>query len=163
MLRYGCSPVSQTNLLLSNAWVDRLQKLQSVSSILSEMHSIGYSPYCGTCNYLITSLCKVDRLEEATKVLQCMSKAGCIPDLDSYGALISEMSERRMTTEVLGMVKEMVSKHGLNPRQDTMVKAIGAMRANRDIRRSVEMLEFLEGEVVHIGFEAYESVLEVSS
>ncbi|XP_073313592.1 pentatricopeptide repeat-containing protein At1g06270-like [Primulina huaijiensis] len=159
MLLYGCSPVSQTHLL-SNAWVDRLQKLQSVSSILSEMHSIGYSPDCGTCNYLIMSLCKVDRLEEAIKVLHGMSKAGCIPDLDSYGALISEMNERRMTTEVLGMVKEMVSKHGLNPRQDTMVKAIGAMRANRDIWRSVEMLEFLEGEVVYIGFVAYESVLE---
>lgn len=160
MFRSGCRPVSQTHLLLVNAWVERLQKLQSVSGILSEMHSIGYSPDCGTCNYLIISLCKVDRLEEAIKVLQGMSKAGCVPDLDSYGALIGEMSELRMTPEVLGMVKEMVSKHGLNPRQDTMVKAIGAMRANRDIWRSVEMLEFLEGEEVYIGFEAYQSVLE---
>ncbi|XP_073127033.1 pentatricopeptide repeat-containing protein At1g06270 [Henckelia pumila] len=160
MLRSGCLPVPQTHLLLANAWVARVQKLQSVSGILSEMHSIGYSPDCGTCNYLITSLCKVDRLEEAIKVLQGMSKAGCIPDLDSYGVLIGDMSELRMIHEVLGMVKEMVSKHGLNPRQDTMVKAIGAMRANRDIWRSVDMLEFLEGEGVHIGFEAYESVLE---
>ncbi|KZV52701.1 pentatricopeptide repeat-containing protein-like [Dorcoceras hygrometricum] len=160
MLRSGHRPVSQTHLLLSNAWIERLQKLRSVSSVLSEMHSIGYSPDSGTCNYLIMSLCKVDRLEEAIKVLRGMSKGGCIPDLDSYGVLIGGMSELRMTTEVLEMVKEMVKKHGMNPRQDTMVKAFGAMRANRDIWRSVEMIEFLEGEDVYIGFEAYESVLE---
>ncbi|KAK4486991.1 hypothetical protein RD792_006306 [Penstemon davidsonii] len=58
------------------------------------------------------------------------------------------------------MVKEMVSVHGLNPRQYMVVKAVNGMRANREIWRAVEMIEFLEEEDVCIGFEAYELVLE---
>ncbi|KAL3848805.1 hypothetical protein ACJIZ3_010687 [Penstemon smallii] len=159
-LRSGCLPVPQTHLLLSNAWLERRKRSFSVSSILLEMNSIAYSPDCGTCNYLIMSLCKVDRITEAVKVLRGMGRAGVIPDLDSYGSLIGEMSDLRMTSKVVGMVKEMVSVHGLNPRQDMVVKAVNGMRANREIWRAVEMIEFLEKEDVCIGFEAYELVLE---
>ncbi|KAK4486990.1 hypothetical protein RD792_006305 [Penstemon davidsonii] len=106
------------------------------------------------------SLCKVDRITEAVKVLRGMGRAGVIPDLDSYGSLIGEMSDLRMTSKVVGMVKEMVSVHGLNPRQDMVVKAVNGIRANREIWRAVEMIEFLEEEDVCIGFEAYELVLE---
>ncbi|KAG8374261.1 hypothetical protein BUALT_Bualt11G0113200 [Buddleja alternifolia] len=160
-LRSGCLPVPQTHLLLSKAWLDHRKRSQlSILSTLSEMHSVGYSPDCGTCNYLILSLCKVDQSQEALKVLRGMSRAGCFPDLDSYGTLISEMSELRKTSEVIEMVKEMVKKHGLNPRKETIVKAVDSMRANREIWRAVEMIEFLESEDVDIGFEAYELALE---
>ncbi|KAI3467163.1 hypothetical protein Pfo_023826 [Paulownia fortunei] len=160
MLRSGCLPVPQTHLWLSKAWVERLQRYQAVSSILLEMHSIGYSPDSGTCNYLILSLCKVDRYEEAVQVLRGMGRVGCLPDLDSFGTLISEMSELRMTSGVAEMVKEMVGVHVLNPRKETIVKAVVAMRANRDVRRAVEMIEFLESEGVDVGFKAYELALE---
>ncbi|KAL6529258.1 hypothetical protein OROGR_014881 [Orobanche gracilis] len=159
-LRSGCLPVPQTHLSLSRAWICRRLKNQTVWSILSEMHGVGYSPDCGTCNYLIQSLCKVDRVEEANEVLRGMSKAGCLPDLDSFGVLIAEMSGLRRTDRVLKMVEEMVHVHALNPRKEMVVKAVGAMRANKDIWRAVEMIEFLESEGVDIGFEAYESALE---
>ncbi|KAK6157724.1 hypothetical protein DH2020_011972 [Rehmannia glutinosa] len=149
-LRSGCLPVPQTHLLLSKAWLDHLHRHQTVASILSEMRSIGYSPDCGTCNYLIQSLCKVDHVEEAIQVLRGMGRVGCIPDLDSFGILITEMSELRMTSGVVKMVKEMVSVHALNPRKETILKAVGAMRANRDIWRAVEMIEFLESEGVGV-------------
>ncbi|GFQ01734.1 pentatricopeptide repeat-containing protein at1g06270 [Phtheirospermum japonicum] len=159
-LRSGCLPVPQTHLLLSEAFLDRLQKNQTVPTILSEMHSIGYTPDIGTCNYLIQSLCKIDRVREGVRVLRGMSKIGCFPDLDSFGVLISEMSEFRKTGEILEMVREMVSMHGLSPRKETIVKAVGAMRANRDVWRAVEMIEFLEGEGVGVGcsFEKVPSV-----
>lgn len=160
MLRSGCLPVPQTHLLLSKAWVEGRQRSRSVSSILNEMHSIGYSPDCGTCNYLIVSLCKVNKFDEAVKVLREMGGGCCIPDLDSYGTLISEMAELRRTGDIVEMVKEMVSRHGLNPRKETIVKVVNAMRANRDIWRAVDMIEFLERKNVHIGFEGYELALE---
>ncbi|KAK4420945.1 Pentatricopeptide repeat-containing protein [Sesamum alatum] len=160
MLRSGCQPVPQTHLLLSKAWVEGRWGSRSVSSILEEMHSIGYSPDCGTCNYLIMSLCKVNQFEEAVTVLRKMGGACCIPDLDSYGTLISEMAELRRTGDIVKMVKEMVSRHGLNPRKETIVKAVNAMRANRDIWRAIDMIEFLESKNVHIGFETYELALE---
>ncbi|KAL2459201.1 Pentatricopeptide repeat-containing protein [Forsythia ovata] len=159
-LRSGCLPVPQTYLLLSNAWIKRRKRPESISSILQEMLSIGYSLDCGTCNYLILSLCKVDQMNEAVKVLKGMCRAGCIPNLDSYGTIIGELSECRMINEVAEMVKEMVSTQGLFPRQEIVVKALAAMLANRDIWRAVEMIEFLESEDVHIGFEGYELVLE---
>lgn len=85
---------------------------------------------------------------------------GCFPDMDSYGALIGRMSELRMTSGVVEMVKEMVDVHLLNPRKETIVKAVDAMGANREIWRAVEMIEFLETKDVHVGFEAYELALE---
>ncbi|KAL0301383.1 UNVERIFIED_CONTAM: Pentatricopeptide repeat-containing protein [Sesamum radiatum] len=160
MLRSGCHPVPQTHLLLSKAWVEGRQRFRSVSTILDEMHSIGYSPDCGTCNYLIISLCKVNKFDEAVKVLREMGGGCCIPDLDSYGTLINEMAELRRTADIVEMVKEMVARHGLNPRKETIVKVVNAMRANRDIWRAIDMIEFLESKNVHIGFEAYELALE---
>lgn len=160
MLRSGCHPVPQTHLLLSKVWVEGRRRSPSVLNILGEMHSIGYSPDCGTCNYLILSLCKVDQFEEAVKVLREMGRGCCVPDLDSYGTLISEMAELRMTSDIVEMVKEMVGRHGLNPRKETIAKAVNAMRANRDIWRAIDMIEFLGSENVHIGFEAYELALE---
>lgn len=158
-LRSGCLPVPQTYLFLSNAWLERRKRAESVSSILLEMQSLGYSPDCGTCNYLILSLCKVDQLTEAVKVLKGMGRAGCLPDLDSYGTIIGEFSEHRMINEVVEILKEMVTL-GLLPRQQIVVKALAAMRANRDIWRAVEMIEFLESKDVCMGFEDYELVLE---
>ncbi|EYU44128.1 hypothetical protein ABFS82_04G137400 [Erythranthe guttata] len=156
-LRSGCLPVPQTHLLLSNAWTLSLHKYQdTVQTLLPEMRSIGYSPDCGTCNYLILSLSKVDRLEEALGVLRGMGKVGCVPDRDSFGILISRMSELRM---IRGVV-EMVDVHFLSPRKETVVKAVDAMRANREITRAVEMIEFLDGKGVDVGFDVYELALE---
>ncbi|CAA0826886.1 Pentatricopeptide repeat-containing protein [Striga hermonthica] len=161
-LRSGCLPSPQTHLTLSKAWLDRrlLNKNHTASSMLTEMRSIGYSPDCGTCNYLVQSLCKVNKVEEAVEVVRAMGRAGCAPDLDSFGTLIGEMSEFRMSSGILKMFKEMVRGYGLSPRKEIVVKAANAIRANRDAWRGVEMVEFLEGENVDVGFEAYESVLE---
>ncbi|CAK9176586.1 unnamed protein product [Ilex paraguariensis] len=159
-LRSGCVPIPQTHLLLSTAWLESRHQCQSVSSILLEMQSIGYRADCGTCNYLILSLCKVDQLKEAVKVLKGMGAAGCLPDLDSYDAVIGAMCELRRTANVVAMMKDMVAKFGLNPRQEMVLKVVAAMRANREIWGAVEMIEFLETEGIHVGFESYESVVE---
>ncbi|OIT28517.1 PREDICTED: pentatricopeptide repeat-containing protein At1g06270 [Nicotiana attenuata] len=159
-LRSGCLPVPQTHLLLSTAWLERRVKSHSVSSILLEMQDIGYNPDCGTCNYIISSLCKVDQIDEAVNVLKGMARAGCIPDLDSYGTLIDNLSELRMTPAIIEMVNEMVVRFGLSPRKDTLVKALAAIQANKEIWRAIEVIEFLQNEGVHVGFECYELVLE---
>ncbi|RAL45293.1 unnamed protein product [Cuscuta campestris] len=159
-LRSGCVPPPQSRLLLSNAWIKRRKDLLSVADILSEMKLIGYNPDSGTCNYLISSLCKVDQLKEAVNVLHGMGQAGCVPDSDSYGSLIAELCELRMIDEVAEKVREMVVTAGLNPRQDILVKVLAAMRANKEIWRAVKMVEALEAEGVFLGFECFELVLE---
>ncbi|XP_059663220.1 pentatricopeptide repeat-containing protein At1g06270 [Cornus florida] len=159
-LRSGCLPVPQTHLLLSTAWLDRRHQSESVRTILLEMQSIGYHPDCGTCNYLISSLCAVDQLTEAVKVLKGMGRAGCVPDLESYGAVIGAMCAIRKTTDAAEMMKEMVMKAGLTPRQEIVVKVVAAMRAKKEIWRAVEMIEFLEKEGFHVGFKSYELVVE---
>lgn len=125
-----------------------------------EMKSIGYCPDSGTCNYLISSLCAVDQLTEAVKVLKGMAGAGCIPDLESYDTVIKSMCKVRRTADSLDMVKQMVEKVGLTPRQGTLVKVAAALRANREMWKAVEMIEFLERESHIIGFETYELVVE---
>lgn len=157
-LRAGCLPIPQTYLLLSTAWLEC--RSQSVSNILLEMQSIGYSPDCGICNYLMLSLCRVDQFKEALRVLKGMGGAGCIPNLDSYGTLIGEMCDRRMTTDMIEMVKEMVIRVRLNPRQETVVKVVAAMRGDKEIWKAVQMIEFLESEAVNVGFDAYDLVLK---
>lgn len=159
-LRSGCLPIPQTHVLLSTAWLECRQQYQSVSNILLEMHSIGYNPDCGTCNYLILSLCKVCQLKEAVKVLKGMTGAGCIPDLDSYGTLISEMSNLRMTGEVVETMKEMVETFNLSPRQEMVMKVAAAFRANKEAWKVVDMIEYLESKDVHVGFDVYELALE---
>lgn len=160
ILRSGCLPVPQTHLSLSTAWLRRRARSDSVETILSEMKSTGCDPDGSICNYLILSLCKVEQFTEATKVLKNMAGAGCIPDVDSYGALIREMCRFRMTSGVSEMLREMVANLGLHPRQDILVKVAAAFRANREIWKAVEMIEFLASNDVHVGFECYESVLE---
>lgn len=159
VIRSGCVPVPQTHLLLSSAWLERRQQRESVSKLLLEMESIGYCPDCGTCNYLISSLCKVDQSNEAVQVLRGMCKAGCIPDLDTYGTVIGAMCRIRRIDVVVELVKEMV-KFGLTPRQEIVVKVIAAMRARKDVWRAVEIVELLQSEGILVGFESYESVLE---
>ncbi|KAH7533164.1 pentatricopeptide repeat-containing protein At1g06270 [Ziziphus jujuba] len=159
-LRSGCVPAPQTHLLLSSAWLRRRRQSQSVAEILLEMQSIGYSPDSGTCNYLILSLCAVDQLMEAVKVLKGLSGAGCVPDLESYNAVISSMCKVRRTTEAVDMIKQMVVKVGLAPRQGTLVKVMATLRANREMWRAVEVVELLERERCAVGFEIYESVVE---
>lgn len=159
-LRSGCLPVPQTHVLLSTAWLECHRHAKSVSNILLGMQSIGYNPDCGICNYLILSLCKVDQIKEAIKVLKGMSGAGCFPDLDSYGTIICEMSELGRTADAIGMMKEMVATFNLSPRKEILVKIAAAFRANKETLRAVEMIEFLESKGVDVGFDVYDLVLE---
>lgn len=159
-LRSGCVPVPQIRLLLSSAWLERRCQSQSVADILLEMKSIGYHPDCGTCNYLVSSLCAIDQLVEAAKVLKGMSSAECVPDLESYRIVIGAMSTARKTNDAVEMMKEMVLNMGLMPRQGMVIKVAAALRANREMWKAVEMIEFLERKGCPIGFQGYEVVVE---
>ncbi|KAL6989541.1 hypothetical protein U1Q18_015292 [Sarracenia purpurea var. burkii] len=159
-LRAGCIPLPQTHLLLSSAWINRRHQSQSVSSILLEMQSIGYRPDNGTCNYLLSSLCAVDELTEAVKVLTGMGGAGCVPDSQSYDAVIGAMCAARRTKDMVEKMKEMVEKIGLAPRQETLVKVVGTLRAGKKISIAVDLIEFLEKAGFPVGFESYQLVVE---
>uniref|UniRef100_A0A7N0VN14 Pentatricopeptide repeat-containing protein n=1 Tax=Kalanchoe fedtschenkoi TaxID=63787 RepID=A0A7N0VN14_KALFE len=159
-LRSGLLPVPQTYVLLSSAWLRRRRDSQSASTLLKEMKAFKYQPDCGTCNYLISSLCTVDEVAEAVKVLNSMDKAGCAPDSESYGTVIDAMCSFGKTTDALQMMKEMVMNMKLTPKQGTMKKLAAALRANRESWRAVEFIEFLEREGCHAEFETYELVVE---
>ncbi|KAK9689785.1 hypothetical protein RND81_09G081000 [Saponaria officinalis] len=159
-LRSGCSPVPQTHLLLSTAWMDHRREFQSVPDILLDMKSIGYRPDSGTCNFIIESLCNVDQLDEGIEVLKGMIKAGCIPDVDSYSSLIGAFCQMRKTDKAVSLMKEMVGKMELSPRQGMLVQLLAALRANKEIWRAVEMIEFLQRNGSHVGFESFEVVVE---
>ncbi|KAK7324697.1 hypothetical protein VNO77_28463 [Canavalia gladiata] len=159
-LRSGCFPVPQILVLLSSAWLDRRCQSHSVANILLEMKSIGYQPDCGTCNYLLSSLCAVDQLAEAVKVLRGMCGAGCIPDSNSYGIVIGAMCRVRKTAVAQDLLKQMMVQYGLTPGQGTLLKLLAALRANREIWKAVEVIEFLEKEGSSVGFESYELVIE---
>ncbi|XWS24598.1 hypothetical protein CRYUN_Cryun28dG0116900 [Craigia yunnanensis] len=159
-LRSGCLPSPQIKLLLSSAWLNCHGQSQSVSDSLMEMQDIGYCPDSVMCNYIISSLCAVDQLDEAVKVLRRMSRAGCPPDPESYAGLISAMCTFRRTVDAVELLKQMVQKARLTPRQGTVVKVVTTLRANREIWKAVEMIEFLERKGNPVGFESYESVVE---
>lgn len=140
-------------------WLEHCKNHRAVAEVLLAMNSIGYSPDTGTCNYVMSSLCAADQLEEATNVLKGMNEAGCIPDLDTYGLMISEMCDARRCSDGMVMLKKMV-KAGLMPRQGTVKKVAAAMRADREARKGIEMIEFLEKESCWVGFEVYEMIAE---
>ncbi|XVF73869.1 hypothetical protein PTKIN_Ptkin13bG0016100 [Pterospermum kingtungense] len=159
-LRSGCLPAPQIKLLLSSAWLNFHGQSQSVSDSLMEMQDFGYCPDSVTCNYIISSLCGVDRLEEAVKVLRHMARAGCPPDLESYAALIVAMCTFGRTVDAVELVKQMVMKARLTPRQGTVLKVVATLRANREIWKAVQLIEFLESKGNPVGFESYELVVE---
>ncbi|KAG6431376.1 hypothetical protein SASPL_109455 [Salvia splendens] len=72
------------------------------------MKSIGYTPDCGTCNYLFLTLLKIGQFGEAVEVLKGVGRAGCVPDCDSYGGLIAELSEARKVDAVEEVEREMM-------------------------------------------------------
>ncbi|KAG6385465.1 hypothetical protein SASPL_154300 [Salvia splendens] len=72
------------------------------------MKSIGYTPDCGTCNDLFLTLSKSGQFGEAVEVLKGMEMAGCVPDCDSYGGLIAELSDVRKVDAVAEVVREML-------------------------------------------------------
>ncbi|KAL2336707.1 hypothetical protein Fmac_011153 [Flemingia macrophylla] len=148
-----CFPVPLTHVLLSSAWLNRQDLFHSVANILLQMQSIGYHPDCGTCNNLQSALCAVDQLLEAVKVLRGMGRAGCIPDSNSYGTVIGAMCRVRKTVEAQDLMKQMVVQYGVTPGQGTLVKLLAALRANGEIWKAVEMIEFLEKEGNSVGFE----------
>ncbi|KAG6435514.1 hypothetical protein SASPL_100388 [Salvia splendens] len=92
---------------LLKSWLRQHRKASS-SLILPEMKSIGYTPDCGTCNYLFLTLSKIDQFGEAVEVLKGMGRAGCVPNCDSYGGLIAELSEARKVDAVAEVVREMM-------------------------------------------------------
>ncbi|KAL5715892.1 hypothetical protein ACHQM5_017653 [Ranunculus cassubicifolius] len=156
-LRSGCAPVKQTHLSLSSSWLYH-RKHHSVMDILSGMRSIGYKPDRGTCNYLLTSLCAVDQVEESVRVLKSV---GCEPDSESYGIVIGSMCELRRTGEAVEMVREMVRVETRTMlRQGTVVKLVAALRANGEIKRAVEMVKLLDMAGILVGFEGYEVVVK---
>ncbi|KAL8140416.1 hypothetical protein V2J09_006437 [Rumex salicifolius] len=160
-LRSGCTPVPQIHLLLSSAWLEcRFQENQPASCILLEMKSVGYRLDCGTCNYLISSLCSVDNLEEALEVLHGMTQANCVPDAESFSSIIAAMSMLRQTTKAAKLLKEMFVKHRLSPKQGILVKFFSSLCANKEIWKAVDMIEFLEKEGIDVGFESFELVVE---
>ncbi|XWS20671.1 hypothetical protein CRYUN_Cryun31cG0122900 [Craigia yunnanensis] len=59
------------------------------------------------CNYLISSLGAVVKLEEAVKVLKGMGRAGCISDLESYTGFIAAMCTLRRTVDAVELMKQM--------------------------------------------------------
>lgn len=89
-----------------------------------------------------------------------MVRAECVPDLESYDIVVGAMCRARRTADAVEMLKQMVVKVGLNPRQGTVVKVASALRANRETWKAVEMIEFLEKEAFFVGFECYELVVE---
>ncbi|MFS7991396.1 putative tetratricopeptide-like helical domain superfamily [Helianthus anomalus] len=160
-LRSGCTPVPQTHLLLSSVWIHHRKEFRhTVSNMLLQMNSIGYKPDGAVCNYLISSLCKVDQYEEAVQVLRSMGAAGCVPDLDSFGSVIGLLCHYRKTKKIEELMKEMVAKFRLSPRKELVVKVFKSMRANKDVRKAVEMVIFLQEMDIQIGFESYEVVVE---
>ncbi|KAG6421546.1 hypothetical protein SASPL_118102 [Salvia splendens] len=66
-------------------WLRQHWKASSLL-ILPEMKSIGYTPDCGTCNYLFLTLLKISQFGEAVEVLKGMGRAGCVPDCEDVVA-----------------------------------------------------------------------------
>ncbi|KAK8692062.1 hypothetical protein V6N13_075544 [Hibiscus sabdariffa] len=89
-----------------------------------------------------------------------MNGAGCLPDLESFGELITAMCTVRRTCDAVELMKQMVQKARLTPRQVTVMKVMATLRANREIWKAVELIEFLERKGIHVGFESYELVVE---
>ncbi|KAG6402337.1 hypothetical protein SASPL_139215 [Salvia splendens] len=77
-LSYGCLPAAVPPPPLKS-WLRQHRKASS-SLISLEMKSIGYTPDCGTCNYLFLTLLKIGQFGEAVEVLKGMGRAGCVPD-----------------------------------------------------------------------------------
>ncbi|KAA0063642.1 pentatricopeptide repeat-containing protein [Cucumis melo var. makuwa] len=160
ILHSGCVPSPQTHFLLSSAWLKQRSQAKSVANILMDMQSIGYKPDSNICNYLISSLCSIGELAEAFQVLKGMGGAGCVPDLESYGTLIRAATAVRRTDKAVELLKEMVVKVKLMPRQRTIINVVAALRANREVRRAVEIIELLERDSHDVGFESYELLVE---
>lgn len=99
-------------------------------------------------------------MDEAVKVLKGMAAADCCPDSASYDAVIGAMCEFRRINYAMQLMREMVTKMGLTPKEGLVVKLMVAARANKEIWRALEMIECLQSKGFSITFESYELVLD---
>lgn len=93
-------------------------------------------------------------------MLHGMIAASCVPDAESYSPIVATMSMLRKTARATTLLKEMIVKHRLSPKQGVLVKLFASLRANKEIWKAVDMIEFLEKEGFDVGFESYELVVE---
>uniref|UniRef100_A0A6N2MXH3 Pentacotripeptide-repeat region of PRORP domain-containing protein n=1 Tax=Salix viminalis TaxID=40686 RepID=A0A6N2MXH3_SALVM len=91
-------------------------------------------------------------------ILMEMKSIGYNPDCVDRGS--ESLEGVRKCDDAIELVKEMVVKMSLSPRQGVVVKVLAALRANREMRKAGEMIEFLENEGYGVGFESYELVVE---
>ena len=64
--------------------------------------------------------------------------------MESYGTLIHAATAVRLADKAVELLKEMVVKVKLMPRQGTIINVVAALRANQEVRRAVEIIELLE-------------------
>lgn len=159
-LRAACPLPHQARLSLSLSWLRRRGGGgggASVADVLAEAaRETGFPVGRGVCNYLISSLCAVGETAEAAAVLRGMSA----PDSEGYGALVAAACRGGRVAEATRLVREMVGRCGVTPRQGTVALVVAAMGRGGEARAAREVVEWLERMGVELGFECYEKVLE---
>lgn len=133
------------------------------------MHDVGCRPDVRTCNYLISALCSSSDAEEAVGVLRAMGGAGCVPDSESYCTVIEACCARdgrgglpagAGVAVAAELMREMVAGEGMTPRKGTVGMLVAALRREGQGRAGAEVVRFLAGEGLAVGFEEYESAVE---
>lgn len=158
-LRAACPLPHQARLSLSLAWLGRRRRRRggSVADVLAEAaRETGFPAGRGVCNYLISSLCAVGETAEAAAVLRGMSG----PDSEGYGALVAAACRGWRVAEATRLVREMVGRRGVTPRQGTVARVVAAMGRSGEARAARGVVGWLETMGVEVGFECYEKVLE---
>lgn len=93
-------------------------------------------------------------------VLRAMPGSRLDPDSESYAVVIGAACGARRTEVAVELVREMVGKLGLAPRQGMVARLVSAMRADGELQRAAEMVRWLEREGWRVGFESWERVVE---
>ena len=66
-------------------------RVSETKSVLKAMLVDGFSLNCLTFSYFIEGLGRVDRIDDAVEIFEHMKEKGCVLDIGTYNAMISNI------------------------------------------------------------------------
>lgn len=105
---------------------ERCKKGHLASDIIQEMKEFGCTPTIKTYNYVVASLCKQDKMDEAYGILEQMQQERVLPDALTYEIFIHKFCN----SGKMDLAKEFLDKMGnikLEPRLETHTALLKAL------------------------------------
>ncbi|GAA0164359.1 hypothetical protein LIER_43681 [Lithospermum erythrorhizon] len=136
MVSKGCADVGAYNVRIMNAHGGNVE---DVKELIEEMSNNGLVPDAITYNYLMTSYCKRNSMDEAIKVFDDLESNGCQPNAATFRTLVFHLCKNGRFETAHDFFKKSVVAHKI-PDFNTLKYLVEGLVKNSKTEEAKEMI-----------------------